>query len=602
MMAKEQLKIMRHSTAHLLAAAIMELYPSVKLGVGPAVQEGFYYDVNLPETITENDLKKIEKQMKKIKERKEVFERQEMSLAEAQTFFEKEGQTFKVELLKDLELKGTTKMEAEELQDVGDRPDVVSLYRTGKFVDLCRGPHVTHTGEIGEFALTKVSGAYWRGDSQKSQMQRVYGVAFETAKELEDYLKMIEEAKKRDHRKLGKELDLFHFSELVGPGLPLWTPKGTILRNQLDEFVWSLRKFYGYEKVTIPHITKKDLYETSGHWEKFKDDLFKITTREGHEFAMKPMNCPHHTQIYASSKRSYRDLPQRYAETTMVYRDEQSGELQGLTRVLCISQDDAHVFCREAQVKQEVFKIWNIIEAFYQPFGFHLKARLSVHDPAKMGAYLGTLEEWDQTVEVFRGWFKERGVEYYEAPGEAAFYGPKVDFIAKDSLGREWQVATIQVDRNMPRRFGLVCVNEKGEDEQVVMIHAAIMGSIERFTAILIEHFAGAFPFWLAPVSLRLVPVSDDFVAFASTMAKQLKEKGIRVEVDENKDGVGKKIRAAALAKIPWTVVIGEKEVAGGEIQVNVFGKEEHLVIPASEFLTYAQQEAELPPSELPEI
>ena len=599
-MNNEQLTIMRHSTAHILAAAITELYPEVKLGVGPAVDQGFYYDVNLPDAITENDLKRIEKRMKKIVQRGEKFVREEMSMEKAIAFFKEHGQEFKVELLTDLKEKGTTKVSEEEMQDVGEKTDVVSVYHTGKFVDLCRGPHVESLKEIGAFKLTKVSGAYWRGNSENAQMQRVYGVAFETKEELDDYLAMIEEAKKRDHRKLGKELDLFHFSDLVGPGLPLWTPKGTVLRDQLDDFVWSLRKFYGYEKVTIPHITKKDLYETSGHWEKFKDDLFKIVTREGREFAMKPMNCPHHTQIYDSSKRSYRDLPQRYAETTMVYRDEQSGELHGLSRVLCITQDDAHVFCREADVKTEAFKIWNIIEAFYKPFGFDLSVRLSVHDPENMGAYLGTVEEWEQLVEVFRGWFKERGVEYQEDTGEAAFYGPKVDFVAKDSLGRQWQVATIQVDRNMPRRFGLTCVNEKGEDEEVVMIHAAIMGSIERFASVLIEHFAGAFPFWLAPVSIRFVPVSDDFIPFTQELAGKVRDVGVRAEVDESKEGVGKKIRAAALNKIPWTVVIGEKEVGGGDIQVNVFGQEENLVIPVAEFVERAEQEGGIPAPELP--
>lgn len=601
-MNNKELETMRHSAAHLLAAAIMELYPDVKLGVGPVVQEGFYYDVYLPEAITDKDLKKIEKRMKKMKARKETFDREELSIEDAIAFFEKEGQDFKVELLKDLQSKGTTKMGAEELQDVGDQPDKASVYRTGKFVDLCRGPHVEHTLEIGEFTLTKVSGSYWRGDSEREQMQRVYGVAFETKEELADYLAMIEEAKKRDHRKLGKELDLFHFSDLVGPGLPLWSPKGTTLRTVLDDFVWGLRKQYGYEKVTIPHITKKDLYETSGHWEKFKDDLFKVSTREGREFAMKPMNCPHHTQIFAAGKRSYRELPHRYAETTMVYRDEQSGELHGLSRVLSITQDDGHVFCRENQVKAEVFKIWNIIEGFYTPFGFELETRLSVHDPDNMGAYLGTVEEWDKVVSVFRGWFEERGVEYLEEAGEAAFYGPKVDFIAKDSLGREWQMATIQVDRNMPRRFGLTCVNEKGEDEQVVMIHAAITGSLERFASVLIEHYAGAFPFWLAPVSMRLVPVSDDFLEFTQGLEAQLKEAGVRVEIDETKEGVGKKIRNAALSKIPWTVVIGEKEVNGGDVQVNVFGQEEGLSFKADEFVEKAKEAAVPPIPTLPDV
>jgi threonyl-tRNA synthetase len=597
------LSTMRHSMAHIMAAAVSVLYPGVKLGVGPAVGEGFYYDFHLEDTITEKDFKKIEKKMKEIIKRNEEFTSKEFPIDEAIEFFKEKGQDFKVELLQDLKTKGTTKFGAEELADVGEMEDGVAMvYYTGDFVDLCRGPHVQHSKEVGAFKLTKVAGSYWRGDSEGAQMQRLYGVAFATKDELAEYMEMLKEAKKRDHRKLGKELGLFHFSDLVGPGLPLWTPKGTVLRNQIDAFVWSLRKQYGYEEVCIPHITKKDLYETSGHWEKFEDELFKVTTREGKMYAMKPMNCPHHTQIYASAKRSYRELPQRYGETTMVYRDEQSGELQGLSRVLCITQDDAHVFCREKQVKAEVFKIWNIIEGFYSPFGFDLEVRLSVHDKDNMDAYLGTVEEWDEVVKVFRGWFEERGVAYEEQGGEAAFYGPKIDFVAKDSLKREWQVATIQVDRNMPRRFGLSCVNEEGAEEDIVMIHAAITGSLERFTSVLIEHLAGAFPLWLAPVSVRFVPVSDDYVAHAQELADQLKEGGVRVEVDASKEGVGKKIRAAALAKIPWTVVIGEKEVTGGDVQVNIFGQDEDRVIKAEEFVKTAIMESEIPFVEMPEI
>ncbi|HCB19079.1 TPA: threonine--tRNA ligase [Candidatus Uhrbacteria bacterium] len=601
-MTQDSLSLMRHSTAHVLAAAVSKLYPHVKLGVGPAVEDGFYYDLFLPETITETDLACIEQEMQKIIGAKLPFVRQEMPLEEAIRFFKDHKQDFKVELLNDLAQKGTTKAGAEVLEDVGDASLQASIYFTGDFVDLCRGPHVEDTGKIGAFKLTKVSGAYWRGNEKNPQMQRIYGVAFETQEALDQHLVMVEEAKKRDHRKLGKELDLFHFSELVGPGLPLWTPRGTTVRNTLDEFVWRLRKQYGYEKVTIPHITKKDLYVTSGHWEKYKDDLFKITTREGHEFAMKPMNCPHHTQIYASSRRSYRDLPQRYAETTMVYRDEQTGELQGLTRVRCITQDDAHVFCRESQVKTEAFKIWNIIEAFYKPFGFALKVRLSTHDPDNMKAYLGTREEWDHMVEILRGWMKERGVEYFEGKGEAAFYGPKIDFIAKDSIGRDWQVATIQVDHNMPGRFGLICVNEAGEEESVVMIHAAIMGAIERFVAVLIEHCGGSFPFWLAPEQIRLATVSDEFVDFARTLKGQLKEKGLRVSLDDSSEKVGRKIRQAAIEKVPWTVVIGAKEREGGDFQVNVFGQEERLVIAQKDFASQAQSVSDLPVVVLPEV
>ncbi|MBU0646315.1 threonine--tRNA ligase [Patescibacteria group bacterium] len=584
-MDEEQLKIMRHSCAHILAAAVTELYPGVKLGVGPVVDQGFYYDVLTPTPVTEEDLVKIEEKMHEIIAKATTFDREEIGLDQAIDFFRERHQDFKVELLKDLKEKGTTKISVEELADVGDRPDTASLYRTGEFVDLCRGPHVQHAGQIGVFKLTKLAGAYWRGRDGNPQMQRIYGVAFETEQQLEEYLVMLEEAKRRDHRKLGKEMGLYTFSELVGAGLPLWTPKGTLLRNILDDFVWQMRREYGYQKVTIPHITKKDLYETSGHWEKFKDDLFRITTREGHEFVMKPMNCPHHTQIFDCEKRSYRDLPQRYAETTMVYRDEQTGELSGLTRVRSITQDDAHVFCRETQVKEEAYKIWDIIERFYAAFGFELEVRLSTHDPANMKPYLGTVEQWDGYVAELKSWLEEKGLPYRMGLGEAAFYGPKLDFMAHDSLGREWQVATIQVDRNMPERFGLHCVNEHSEDERIVMIHAAIMGSIERFLAVLIEHTAGAFPAWLAPVQVRIATVSQDFVPFAEQLGTELVAAGLRAELDDSDEKVGKKIRAAAMAKVPWTIVIGSKEAEGGDFKINVFGQDEDLVVARDQLI-----------------
>jgi threonyl-tRNA synthetase len=401
----------------------------------------------------------------------------------------------------------------------GGDVNTVSVYKTGEFVDLCRGPHVASLKEIGAFKLMSLAGAYWRGNEANAQMQRIYGLCFESEEALSAHLKMLEEAKKRDHRKLGKELDLFTFSELVGAGLPLFTPRGGHLRHKLDEFVWSLRKVRGYDRVEIPHITKKELYETSGHWQKFADQLLKVETREDHVFVMKPMNCPHHTQIYARKRWSYRDLPQRYANTTMVYRDEQTGELQGLSRVRSITQDDAHVFCRQSQAKEEAFKVWDIIQEFYGEFGFELKLRLSIHDASNMAAYKGDLASWEATVAEFESWLKEKGADYYIAPGEAAFYGPKIDFIAKDSIGREWQVATIQVDKNMPESFDLFCINESGEEERIVMIHAAIMGSIERFLSILIEHVGGAFPFWLAPEQIRLIPVGGDHVAFAQKLS-----------------------------------------------------------------------------------
>ncbi len=368
-------------------------------------------------------------------------------------------------------------------------------------------------------------------------------------------------AQERDHRKIGQEMDLFTFSELVGSGLPLWTPKGTTVRQELDRYVWDLRSKYGYERVTIPHISKRELYEKSGHWEKFSDDLFRITAREGREYALKPMNCPHHTQIFARRPMSYREMPQRYAETTMVYRDEQSGELGGLTRVLSITQDDSHVFCRTSQVKEEFFKTWDIVDTFYKRFGFTVRVRLSFHNPAQPEKYLGTSTIWNAAENALREIAKERNADYFEAPGEAALYGPKLDFMATDSIGREHQVATIQLDMNMPERFDLTCINEHGEKERIVMIHSAIMGSIERFTAVLLEHLVGVFPTWLSPVQARVLPIADAHKAFAEEVYAKLKAAGIRADIDESNETLGKKIREAKVAKIPYTLVIGDAEI-----------------------------------------
>ncbi len=370
----------------------------------------------------------------------------------------------------------------------------------------------------------------------------------------------------RDHRQLGRELDLFTFSELVGPGLPLWTPKGTVLRQEIDKFIWQLREQHGYERVTIPHITKKELYETSGHWDKFSDELFKITSREGREYAMKPMNCPHHTQIFDRKPHSYREMPQRYAETTMVYRDEQSGELGGLTRVLSITQDDAHVFCRHSQVKEEFLKIWDIVDTFYQTFGFKLRVRLSFRDPAAPEKYLGTAEIWDKAEGELRAMAEERGADFFEGPGEAALYGPKLDFMGTNAAGREWQVATIQLDMNIPERFDLTCINEKGEKERIVMIHAAIAGSLERSAAILIEHFDGMFPLWLSPEQIVILPVSEKQNDYAKELHAKLKESGIRSVLDSANESLGKKIRNAKQSKVPYFVVVGDKEMESGKL------------------------------------
>lgn len=395
----------------------------------------------------------------------------------------------------------------------------------------------------------------------------------------------------KDHKQIGRELDLFVFSDLVGPGLPLWTPKGTIIRHQLDQFVWELRSKHGYQKVEIPHLTKKDLYETSGHWDKFKEDLFRVTTREGHEFAMKPMNCPHHTQIFARHPHSYRDMPQRYANTTMCYRDEQSGELNGLSRVRAFAQDDAHVFCRETQVKEEFVKIWDIIMTFYGSFGFDLKKiRLSLHDPAQPEKYLGDKARWKFAEDTLREIAKEKGAITFDGVGEAAFYGPKIDFMAEDSLGREWQVATIQLDMNMPERFDLTCVNEKGEKERIVMIHAAIMGSLERFMSVILEHTQGSLPLWLSPVQVKVLPIGENHFSYANEVMNKLKENNIRAEIDESNESLGKKVRNAKTDKVFYTLVIGDKEVA--DQAVSVEGREEKIgTLPIDEFIERVKEE-----------
>ncbi|HEU0050737.1 MAG TPA: threonine--tRNA ligase [Patescibacteria group bacterium] len=580
------IEVRRHSAAHVMAAAIHRLFPKAKFGVGPVIENGFYYDIDIGRPLAEDEISKISDEMNTVVAENPSFVRQEISLDEAMKLFESLNQPYKVELLRDLKTKGTTKVSAEEAQEV-DPQNIgsVSIYKTGEFVDLCRGPHVAEAKEIGVWKLVKTSGAYWRGKEGNAQMQRIYGWCFATEEELKAFQIMMEEAEKRDHKKLGPELDLFTFSDLVGPGLPLWTPRGTLLRNILDDFVWQLRAKHGYERVEIPHITKKDLYERSGHWEKYKDDLFKITTREGHEFAMKPMNCPHHTQIYARRLWSYRELPQRYANTTMCYRDEQSGELSGLSRVRGFTQDDAHVFCRMSQVKEEFLKVWDVIQDFYRAFGFSLRVRLSLHDPAHPEKYLGNPERWHDAEGVLREIVNEKKVDWFEGVGEAAFYGPKLDFMAKDSIGRDWQVATIQLDMNMPERFDLVCINEGGDRERIVMIHCAIMGSIERFLSIAIEHFAGAFPLWMAPIQVSVLPVADRHVLFAQTLANELSEHGIRTSVDESSESVGKKIRQAEKLKVPRMLVVGDKEANGGELTVRTRGEKDQAMLSKDKFI-----------------
>ena len=567
----------RHSLAHLLAAAVLEKFPKAKLGIGPTIENGFYYDFDVQRGFTPDDFKNFEKSIKKFIKADLPFKGRKLTPAEARKIFKDEP--YKLDLIKDL---------------VKEKKQLTA-YSTGSiFMDLCRGGHVKNTGEINPkaFKLTSTSGAYWRGDEKNSQLQRIYGVAFGTEKELNEYLKQQEEIAKRDHKVIGPFLDLFTFSELVGPGLPLWTPKGTLMRHILDDFVWSLRRERGYERVEIPHITKKDLYVISGHWDKFGDELFKIKSREGHEFAMKPMNCPHHIQILKRKQWSYREIPQRYANTTTCYRDEQTGELLGLSRTRAFTQDDAHVFCRQSQLKEEFLKIWDIVDTFYKACGFpKLEIHISVHDPKNFKAYLGTKEMWKKAEDTLKAIAKKRGVKPLIKPGEAAFYGPKIDFIARDSLGREQQVATIQLDMNLPERFDIYCIDEKGDHERLVMIHAAIMGSIERFMSVLIEHTSGAFPVWLSPVQVQVLPVSQKQNAYAKKVFEALDKAGVRTELTPSNETLGKRIREGELQKIPYLLVVGDKEVRVNSVAVRARGKKDIKTKKTANFLEEIQKE-----------
>lgn len=585
--APDELYKIRHSLAHVLAQAVLKLYPDTNIAIGPPIDTGCYYDLQSTVPISAADFKAIEKQMRTIINQGQTFAVDELSTAEAIKFWQEQSQPFKVELVEDLATSGETSVT--HYRNVNSDGDTT-------FTDLCKGGHVENLNQIPAdgFKIMNIAGAYWRGDETREQLTRIYIAAFSSKEVLKEHLIMLEEAKKRDHRKLGKELDLFTFSDLVGAGLPLWTPRGTMVRNLLDEYVWELRKERGYEKVSIPHITKKELYETSGHWQKFSDELFKINTREGHEFAMKPMNCPHHTQIFASQQRSYKDLPKRYAETTVCYRDEQTGELHGLSRVRSFAQDDAHVFCRQEQVKEEFLKIWDIIDTFYPKVGFkELQVRLSLHDPAAPEKYLGTPELWKNAENALRELATERGVNAKEEIGEAAFYGPKVDFVTKDSIGREWQVATIQLDINMPENFDLFCINEAGEQERIVMIHAAIMGSLERFLSIYLEHIAGVFPLWLAPIQIGLLPVATTHEAYALSLKNELSSLELRADYFDSSDSLGKRIRVGEKQKIPYLLVLGDTEVANNSVTVRNLKTKEQVTLPKQEFIEKVQADVQ---------
>jgi len=569
-----QLYAMRHSLAHITAAAVQRLWPDAKFGVGPVIENGFYYDIDLGEQkVSEDDFPRIEEEMRRIIKEAQAFERFEQPVDEAIAWAESTEQPYKRELLNDLKRAGTTvakDLDAAELglatEDEG-AVDQVSFYKNGDFTDLCRGPHVESTDKVGAFKLMRVAGAYWRGKETNPQMQRLYGVAFAADKELRQYLNMLEEAKKRDHRKLGQELDLFVMSDMVGSGLPLFTPRGTILREQLAAYSNELRERNGFQKVWIPHITKKDLYEASGHWAKFGDELFLVKSQEtSDELVMKPMNCPHHTRIYASKPRSYRALPVRYLETTTVYRDEKTGELGGLSRVRSITQDDSHVFCRQDQIEQEISNLLSAAHDLYATVGMNLRVRLSYRDDSDV--YLGSKELWEGAQNQLKSAVIASKLDYFEQKGEAAFYGPKIDFMATDAIGREHQLATVQLDFVMPERFGLEYAAEDGGMVSPVMVHCALLGSIERFLSVYIEHTAGKFPVWLAPEQLRVISVNQepDTVSYTERILEQAQEIGLRVGVDNSNESVGKKIRSAELMKVPYTVVIGEREMASNRV------------------------------------
>ena len=593
---------MRHSLAHIMAQAVQHLWPQAKFGVGPAIDQGFYYDIDLGDvTISEADFGTIEKEMRRIIARDLPFTHRDVPVDEAIAWAKETDQPYKIELLNDLKRSGTTiakELAGEALGSAAEgesKVETVSLYSQGDYTDLCRGGHVESTGKVGAFKLLRVAGAYWRGDETRPQMQRLYGVAFATQAELDSYLQMREEAKKRDHRKLGKELDLYTMSPLVGVGLPLFTPRGTILRDKAAQLSNQLREKYGFAKVWTPHITKKDLYETSGHWAKFGDELFLVTSQEtSDKMALKPMNCPHHTQIFASQPRSYRDMPVRYLETTTDYRDEKTGELGGLSRVRSLTQDDSHVFCRPDQIEQEMSNLLACAEELYHIVGMKLRVRLSYRDEGE--GYLGAPELWQSAQTQLKAAVIAKQLDYFEQEGEAAFYGPKIDFMATDAIGREHQVATVQLDFVQPERFGLEYTDEAGDMARPVMIHSALLGSIERFLSVFIEHTAGWFPFWIAPEQVRILTINntvEDYVDEITSVLKTvvlmhpIKYNEVRYTTDMRNESLGKKIREATVVKIPVQIIVGPRDKANRQVSVRT--QQGETTMPLDELAAYLE-------------
>lgn len=562
---ESELYRIRHSTAHVMAQAVLELFPEAKYTIGPPIEDGFYYDFDLPRSLTPEDLVKIEKQMRQIIKGKHPFIKEILSADQARQVFV--DQPYKLELIDGLE-KGNLD---EYGNPLGVKPEI-SIYKHDKFIDLCRGPHVSNTSDINPDAikLMSVAGAYWRGDENNRMLQRIYGTAWNTSQELEEYLWRIDEAKKRDHRKLGKELGLFYFSEDVGPGLPLFTPKGEILRYVMEKYVRDLQTDYGYQHVWTGHLVKEDLYRKSGHYDNYKDSMFPPMEDENVRFRLKPMNCPSHMTLYKEmGLHSYRDLPMRFAEFATLYRYEKTGELSGLTRVRSLTQDDCHIFCTEEQVESEFTLALNLIREVLARYRFtDYKVRLSLR--GESGKYVQDDEKWAKAEDALRRALDDNEVEYFEATGEAAFYGPKADFLARDVLGREWQLSTIQVDFIQPARLGLVYIGEDGQEHVPVVLHRAVTGSTERFLGVIIEHFAGAFPTWLAPVQAVIVPIADRHLDYAVKVANQFKGLGLRVEVDDRNERMNYKIREAQKQKVPYMLVIGDKEIENGEVALRL--------------------------------
>lgn len=600
-MNNEQLHAMRHSLAHITAAAVKRLWPEAKFGVGPVVEHGFYYDIDLGERkISEQQFGKIEKEMRKLIAYGDEFEHFTMPIDEAIEWARANGQPYKEELLNDLKRSGTTAAKDLDANELGLATDgnaaveEVSFYKNGAFVDLCRGPHAKNTKDVGAFALQRVAGAYWRGNERNPQMQRLYGVAFATQEELDEYLERLEQAKLRDHRKLGKELDLYTTSPLVGVGLPLFTPRGTILRDIVAQYSNQLRQAHGFEKVWTPHITKKELYEASGHWAKFGDELFLVKSQEtSDEMALKPMNCPHHTQIFASQPRSYRDMPVRYLETTTDYRDEKTGELGGLNRVRSLTQDDSHVFARPDQIEGEINNLLAAARQLYETVGMKLRVRLSYRDDSD--GYLGDRELWHSAQQQLKTAVEANSLEFFEEEGEAAFYGPKIDFMATDALAREHQVATVQLDFVQPERFGLEYTADDGSKARPVMIHCALLGSIERFLSVFIEHTAGWLPFWAAPEQVRILTINDTVLGYVeeitsiltdSVLMKPVRYSEVRFTTDVRNESLGKKIREATTMKIPVQLIVGPKDVEAREVSVRTQEGEKKVALTGlAEFL-----------------